>query len=137
MVRVRQGKVVEAHLVNGAQLTAGNFALSGIAAQTGAIVDAHREEASPSRGWFDVKEKLNLPNAEDALLLVRYPDGATQGYHIANVEHRDGQSRIYVRERPGFERTENGIELTAYPQRTIPGKRVEYEVIQSAHFSDE
>jgi hypothetical protein len=135
-VRTRDGQAVEMHLVNGIHLSLGDVKLEGIPALSGEIVESHREESPESRGWFVVNEQLDI-TADDRLLLARYPDGTTQGYHIIQVEPESGGTRIHVREKPAFQYTKAGIELSTFPQRTIEGRRVNYEILQSKHLRHE
>jgi len=136
LVRTRDGRVIEMHLVNGIHLSLGETKLEGIPVMSGEIAESHREESTVSRGWFVVREKLDIAEG-DRLLLARYPDGTTQGYHIVRVEPDAGGARIHVREKPAFQYTNSGIDLTTFPQRTIDGRRVNYEILQSKHLRHE
>jgi hypothetical protein len=131
-VRLENGKPTEAHLINGSQLNLDQTKLvDSCPSQKGEIVSAHPEQTPESGGWFTVNEKL--PSADPStLLLIHYPDGTTQGYHILQIDSpASSGSRIIVREKPALKYTENGIELTSYPHRTIKGKHASYELLQT------
>jgi hypothetical protein len=133
-IRMQDRKVVEAHLVNGSYLKVGDMTLTGVPSQSGEILEAHCMEAEDSRGWVEVNEPLEI-TSPNCLLLIRYPDGTTQGYEVTRMETQaTGPRKIFLGQKPAFRYTENGIELTSFPQRTIEGKRAMYDLVQSQHY---
>jgi hypothetical protein len=132
-LRVENGQPTEAHLVNGTRLSLGDFELRGQAPITGTVLAAHADPDGDSAGWFEVQGSLPAV-ADGSLVLIKYPDGTTHGYHVQRVESQSESSRILVREKPAFQHAGENIELTTYPKRTIQGNHVAFEFVQSHHY---
>jgi len=137
LVRLRNGRVSEAHLVGGTRLSYGDFGLSGTAGWSGSIRAAVRERSADSRGAFDVSERV-AANAAPCTLLLHHPDGTAHGYNVVRIEPTTDGARLFVREDPGFEITPEGeTRFVCYPQRTVPGSKNTYEILNAVHMAPE
>ena len=92
---------------------------------TGKILGAARFASAASRGWFEIDATLAEPaKLVGRTLLIRHGDGTTHGWTIQQVEPRgDDQTRLHVREEPGF--TLEGKDAVAryyqFPNTAGPG----------------
>ena len=132
-VRVRAGRVTEAHLVGGTQLRFGNVELKGPAGWRGSIRKVIRSRSNGAGGAFEVAERVP-PDCAPCTLIVHHADGTVHGYNVIRIESMARGSRLFVREDPGFEMTRDGkTEFLRYPQRTIQGAKNTYEIMNALH----
>jgi hypothetical protein len=77
-------------------------------------------------------------NTAPCTLLLRHPDGPVYGYNVVRIESTADGARLFVREDPGLEITPGGeTRFVCYPQRTIPGNRNTYEILNAVHMAAE
>ncbi len=135
LVRTRDGEVVEAHLVGGRRLALNDFALVGDPAWKGKLSAVERAHGDQTGGYFEVSEVIP-ETASDQTLTVTHADGSVQAYNVVRLESMNGSgTRLYVREDPGFQPTDDGnTKTTCYPQRTIAGTPRGYELLNAVHW---
>ena len=93
----------------------------------GKITGASRFATADSRGWFETDAPLPAPpTLVGRTLLIRHGDGTTHGWTVHQIEPRGDQTRLHVREEPGF--TLEGKDAAAryyqFPNTVSPGPHI-------------
>jgi len=86
-----------------------------------------REVLRAAEGDQDALEVAGELPEGDALkgiwLRVVHGDGSAYGYRIKNVQKIAGGSRIVIHDEPGFEMTDEGMQMLFFPNYSIPGQQ--------------
>lgn len=122
-VRLRDGRVTAAGLVDGTQLTYGDFALSApINAVTGEITAVEADEAA---GRYAFVVNVPLPAAgrlKGSIAVVTHGDGTTHGYEIADAQQAEEKHLLILNDDPGFRVDSEGrTEFVYMPHNTVEG----------------
>jgi hypothetical protein len=125
LLRVRGGKVAEAHMVAGSALSLGAFRLTGSAGWRGSVAAVRQGAGDESRGAFDVSERIP-PDASVGALIVEFADKSVHAYNVQRIEPLEQGTRIHVVEEPGFAPEGDRVRFTCYPQRALDGAHVTY-----------
>ena len=135
LVRAEDGHVLEAHLVGGRRLQLDEFSLEGDPAWKGKLLAVMSTQEPELGGYFEVSEAIPQI-ALGRTLTVTHADGGVQAYEVVQLESLgDRGTRLYVREDPGFEFTDDGrTRTTCYPRRTIAGLPQGYELLNAVHW---
>jgi len=132
LARMQGGRCVEAHLIEGRFLSLRDMRLEGQPGWQGEIRRVVREASEEARGYFEVAENIP-PDPAGVALLLEFPDGTVRAYNLCRIEKLETGTRLYVAEDPGFAVTDQGIELTSFPQRVIEGQTVHYRLYGVVH----
>lgn len=110
--------------------------LAGQSAKTGAIRLVSDKSDGTSLGCFEVDGKMPAPDFP--LLLLTFPDRSVRGYNVDRIEADASVSRIYVKERPGFQIDEGKkqISFACHPIQTIGGTQVNYKLARMLNWPD-
>ncbi len=134
LMRLRDGRMREGHLVDGFLFSVGPSRINGAGSWEGVIQAVSRTEGLESGGFFEVKEEIP-EQASTGALVIRFPDETVRGFNIVRIQGMANGTRLYVLEDPGYETTDDSIELLYYPRypnspplvgRTISGSQVRY-----------
>lgn len=130
VIRTENGKVTRSWLIGGNQLSLnGQRLATGEGAYRGTITGYSREEQSTHRGYFDLD--LALPEGDYHSLHIQFPDHTERSFNVVRITPQEQGSRLYVREDPGFDIEGDRINLTSYPQRTIPGNQLSFRIFKT------
>ena len=133
LIRGRGNRPLSLHVVGGESLTLGDMNIAVDPGRSGKVV---HWQATPgeqgSAGWIEIPEVLPDIDPGTALLLT-FPDDTVRAFTPITTRPAADSTRIFVRERPAFETTKDGIRLTAFPQRTISGNTVRYRLVGVTH----
>jgi len=112
------------------RLTRDKYELTGRSVCVGLIKSASDKIEGESFGSFEAVETLDA--GDYPLLLLQFPDRSVRGYNVERIGKLKDGSRIYVKERTGFEMhpDKNQIAFTCYPIETIEGAKVEYKLVK-------
>jgi hypothetical protein len=124
VVRERAGKIIAAWLLDGANVTKGDFALTLKAPRYEGVIESATRKAADAESDAFVTS-IPLP-AGDALagqwMIVTHGNGHTHGYEISRVAQREGKTLVILRDDHGLVITGNETEELFFPRRKMPGQ---------------
>jgi hypothetical protein len=96
----------------------------------GTIIGAKREPSAQGLGWFETAQPIgNGASLRGRSLRIRHGDQMSHAWTITDVVSTARQTRIYVREEPGFTIDEEyqSAEYYQFPRLTLPAPH-EFEI---------
>ncbi len=123
LLRLHEGRVTAASVVDGTTLTYGGFSVAvPYPAIAGTVVGMEIDEAA--RRYALVVDR-ELPASEAVagrFVLVTHGDGSSHGYEIAGSQQRGDEHLLHLTDDPGFRLNPDGqTEFVYFPHNTISG----------------
>ncbi|MBT3376541.1 MAG: hypothetical protein HN742_21095 [Lentisphaerae bacterium] len=132
LIRIREGTMLEGHLVGGRRFGVGKALVEGSGGWEGDVRGAMHENGEGTRGYVVVSGSVP-PRVTGQVVLVTFSDGTVRAYTIGRVETSEEGQRLYTVEDPGFAMNEAGVTLTTHPHRVIAGRSVRYQIHAATH----
>jgi len=127
VVRSRHGAAADMLVAEGGFAALGETRIEAPATLAGEVAGWGELSDPGCRGWLDLPATLPTVAPGNPLLLS-LADGTVLPFTPVRAEARDGATRVFVRERPAFERVGEGLRLTAVPQREIRGSAIHWRL---------
>lgn len=114
MIRLKGDQIVSVSFVGGTELRSGTYTWQGNGTVEGTIMSTYR--MADGDDWDAVVTETSVgPEAIGTYIVVKHPDGSTQGFAIGDVVQKEGKSILILAEQdPGFVIHDDGSSNQVY-----------------------